>query len=144
MNLQNKNMYNVDDCHIVELPIVHKESGNISVLENGNNIPFDIKRVYYLYDVPMGAERGGHAHYELQQYVIAASGAFTFILDDGINKKEVFLNHPNKALHIKPGIWREMKGFSSGSICLVLASMEYNEIDYMRDYDEFLNYRANG
>ena len=137
-------VFNVEDCEIIELPIVHNESGNITVLENQLNIPFDIRRVYYLYDVPMNAERGGHSHYELQQYVVAASGSFTFILDDGTNKKEVFLNHPNKALHIKQGIWREMKGFSSGSICLVLAPMEYTESDYIRDYTEFLNYRKNG
>ncbi|MDF2553865.1 MAG: hypothetical protein K0R36_2019 [Chryseobacterium sp.] len=137
-------VFNVDDCKIVELPIVHNESGNITVLENQMNIPFDIRRVYYLYDVPMDAERGGHSHYELQQYVVAASGSFTFVLDDGTKKKEFFLNHPNKALHIKPGIWREMKGFSSGSICLVLASMEYTEMDYIRDYNEFLNHRKNG
>ncbi len=135
------NKFSVNDCCVVELPIVHNQSGNISVLENQQNIPFDIKRIYYLYDVPMGAERGGHGHYELQQYVVAASGSFTFVLDDGKNKKEVFLNHPNKALHIKPGIWREMKDFSSGSVCLVLASMEYTENDYIRDYDEFLKYR---
>lgn len=134
-------MFTVEDCHVVELPIVHNESGSISVLENNENIPFDIKRVYYLYDVPMGAERGGHGHYELQQYVVAASGSFTFVLDDGKNKKEVFLNHPNKALHIKPGIWREMKDFSSGSVCLVLASHQYDEKDYMRDYEDFLKYR---
>ncbi|SFI09264.1 sugar 3,4-ketoisomerase [Halpernia frigidisoli] len=136
--------YNVEDCTLVELPIVHNESGSLTVLENGDNITFDIKRIYYLYDVPMGAERGGHSHYDLQQYVVAASGSFTFILDDGMNKKEIFLNHPNMALHIKPGIWREMKGFSSGSICLVLASMEYIENDYIRDYDDFKNYRKNG
>lgn len=137
-------VFNVEDCNIVELPIVHTENGNMTVLENQLNIPFDVRRIYYLYDVPMNAERGGHAHYDLQQYVIAVSGSFTFILDDGINKKEVFLNHPNKALHIKPGIWREMKDFSSGSICLVLASMEYTEDDYIREYEEFLNYRKNG
>jgi len=135
--------FNVDDCDIVELPIVHTEKGNMTVLENKLNIPFDIRRIYYLYDVPMNAERGGHSHYELQQYVVAASGSFTFVLDDGANKKEVFLNHPNKALHIKPGIWREMKDFSSGSICLVLASMEYTEDDYIRKYQDFLNYRNN-
>lgn len=137
-------MFSIDDCKIVELPIVHNDAGNITVLENSSEIPFDIKRVYYLYDVPMGAERGGHAHYQLQQYVVAASGSFTFMLDDGTNKKEVFLNHPDKALHIVPGIWREMKDFSSGSVCLVLASMEYTEEDYMRDYNEFLNFRNNG
>lgn len=133
--------YTVHDCKIVDLPIVHNESGSITVLENSSNIPFDIKRVYYLYDVPMGAERGGHAHYELQQYVVAASGSFTFVLDDGNEKKEVFLNHPNKALHLVPGIWREMNNFSSGSVCLVLASMEYIETDYIRNYKEFLNFR---
>ncbi|WP_175622858.1 sugar 3,4-ketoisomerase [Chryseobacterium schmidteae] len=133
--------YNVEDCEIVELPIVHTESGNITVMENQLTLSFDIKRIYYLYDVPMNAERGGHAHYELQQYVVAASGSFTFILDDGKNKKEFFLNHPNKALHIKAGIWREMKNFSSGSICLVLASLEYSEKDYIRNYTDFLNFR---
>ncbi|WP_231427795.1 FdtA/QdtA family cupin domain-containing protein [Pedobacter sp. Leaf250] len=134
---------NVEDCLTVELSIVHNKSGKITVLENNNGIPFDIKRIYYLYDVPMDVSRGGHAHYELQQYVVAASGSFTFILDDGKNRSEVFLNHPNKALHIKPGIWREMKGFSSGSICLVLASMKYTEADYIRDYNDFLKYRRN-
>lgn len=136
--------FNVDDCNIVELPIVHTINGNMTVLENQLNIPFDIRRIYYLYDIPMNAERGGHSHYELQQYVVAASGSFTFLLDDGTKKKEIFLNHPNKALHIKPGIWREMKDFSSGSICLVLASMEYTESDYIREYKSFLNYRNNG
>ncbi|MBH2024895.1 MAG: WxcM-like domain-containing protein [Flavobacteriales bacterium] len=134
-------MFNVEDCEIVTLPIVHRESGSLTVLENRQNIPFDIKRIYYLYDVPMGAERGGHGHYHLEQYVVAASGSFTFVLDDGTNKREVFLNHPDKALYIKPGIWREMKDFSSGSICLVLANMEYNEDDYIRDYSKFKAYR---
>ena len=136
-------IYSVEDCKVIELPIVHNEAGNITVLENGNNIPFDVNRVYYLYDVPMGSERGGHAHYELQQYVIAASGSFKFVLDDGQNKKEVFLNHPNKALHIKPGIWREMRDFSSGSVCVVLASLRYMESDYIRDYDQYLRYIMN-
>lgn len=134
-------MYSVSDCKIVPLSKVHNDAGNITVLENNENIPFDIKRIYYLYDVPMGAERGGHSHYALQQYVIAASGSFTFVLDDGKNRKDFFLNNPNKALHIKPGIWREMKDFSSGSICLVLASNTYCEDDYIREYQDFLNYR---
>jgi len=133
--------YSVHDCEIVELPIVHNDAGNITVMENNGNIPFDVKRVYYLYDIPMGIERGGHAHYKLQQYVVAASGSFVFILDDGIEKREVFLNHPNKALYIKPGIWREMKDFSSGSICLVLASDVFNENDYIRSYQNFIKYR---
>ena len=137
-------MFSVNDCEIIELPIVHNLSGSITVLENEFNIPFEIKRVYYLYDIPMNSERGGHAHYQLEQYVIAASGSFSFILDDGSSKREIFLNHPNKALHIKQGIWREMKNFSSGSICLVLASINYEESDYIRDYDEFLKFRNNG
>lgn len=141
-NLKTKNMvkkYSVHDCEIVELPIIHIESGNITMLENNEKIPFNIKRIYYLYDVPMGSERGGHAHYELQQFVVAASGSFLFVLDDGTEKREIFLNHPNIALHIKPGIWREMKDFSSGSVCLVLASMEYTESDYIRNYEDFQN-----
>ena len=133
-------MYNVSDCKIVDLSKVHNDAGNITVLENNKNIPFDIKRIYYLYDVPMGADRGGHGHYELQQYIVAASGSFTFVLDDGVKKREFFLNDPSKALHIQPGIWREIKGFSSGSICLVLASHEYNESDYIRDYEDYLNF----
>lgn len=141
--LRGVNMYSVDDCVIVDLPKINNEAGNITVLENNKNIPFEINRVYYLYDVPMGSERGGHGHYDLQQYVIAVSGSFTFVLDDGQNKREVFLNNPTKALHIKTGIWREMKDFSSGSVCLVLASHCYDEADYMRDYESFLNYRKN-
>ena len=134
-------MYKVEDCKIVNLPKIHNDAGNITVLENNKNIPFDIKRIYYLYDVPMGADRGGHGHYALQQYVVAASGSFTFVLDDGVNKREFFLNDPSKALHIQPGIWREIKGFSSGSICFVLASQKYNESDYIRDYVEYLKYK---
>lgn len=134
-------MVSVHDCIIVDLPKIHNQGGSITVLENNHNIPFAIKRIYYLYDVPMGSERGGHAHYLLQQYVVAASGSFTFVLDDGKQKKEVFLNNPSKALHIKAGIWREIKDFSSGSVCLVLASEKYIEGDYIRDYQVFLNFK---
>ncbi len=141
MNLKVSKMYSVEDCIIVDLPKIHNDAGNLTFLDNNKNLPFDIKRIYYLYDVPMGADRGGHGHYELQQYIVAASGSFTFVLDDGTNKKEVFLNDPSKALHIRPGIWREIKNFSSGSICLVLASHVYEESDYMRDYQEFTKYR---
>jgi len=137
-------MYSVLDCKIVDLSKVHNDAGNITVLENNKNIPFEIKRIYYLYDVPVGADRGGHGHYELQQYIVAASGSFTFVLDDGVNKKDFFLNDPSKALHIQPGIWREIKDFSSGSICLVLASKEYSESDYIRDYDQYLKYVHDG
>lgn len=134
-------MYSINDCNILDLPKIHNQAGNITVIENQITAPFDVKRVYYLYDVPMGSERGGHGHYELQQYIIALSGSFVFVLDDGVNVKEVFLNDPSKALHIKPGIWREIKDFSSGSVCLVLASENYSEQDYMRDYNDFLNFR---
>lgn len=131
-------MYTVDDCKIIELPIVHDVSGNITAVENKLNLPFEVKRVYYLYDIPAESERGGHSHHDLQQYIIAASGSFNFILDDGKKRKEFFLNHPSKALHILPGIWREMNNFSSGAICLVLASHEYNEKDYIRNYNDYL------
>ena len=134
-------MHNVSDCKIFNLPKIQNEVGNITAVQNKDFIPFDIKRIYYLYDVPMGSERGGHAHHELEQFVVAVSGSFTFILDDSKNKKEVFLNNPAEALHIKAGIWRVINNFSSGSICLVLASQEYREADYIRNYDEYLKYR---
>ena len=131
----------VFDCAVVEMSKVHTVSGNITVLENGDNIPFDVKRVYYLYDVPAGEARGGHAHYELEQYIVAASGSFEVILDDGVNKKRVFLNRPNLALHIVPGLWRELDNFSSGSICMVLASNIYKDQDYIRNYKEFKEWK---
>ena len=117
---------------------VHSNAGNITALENGDNIPFDVKRIYYLYDIPGGESRGGHAHYKLNQYIIAASGAFDVLLDDGNNNKKFTLNTPNMALHIVPGMWRELNNFSSGSICLVLASNKFDEKDYIRDYNKFL------
>jgi|TARA_B110000902_G_C13879384_1_gene426090 hypothetical protein len=135
MKLKNNTVF---DCTIVDVSKVHNEAGNITVVENGKNIPFDVKRVYYLYDIPGGEARGGHAHYELEQYLIAASGSFDVILDDGKNRKIVTLNRPNLALHIVPGLWRELDNFSSGSISLVLASHKYNETDYIRDYKKFL------
>jgi hypothetical protein len=138
MKLKNKTVF---DCSIIDVSKVHTISGNITVIENCINIPFDVKRVYYLYDIPGGEARGGHAHYELEQYIIAASGSFDVILDDGKNRKIVTLNRPNLALHVVPGLWRELDNFSSGSICLVLASKIYLEDDYIRDFDEFLNYK---
>lgn len=134
-------MFSVNDCTIVNLPKIHNEAGNITVLQNNMDIPFEVRRIYYLYDIPMGSERGGHGHYELEQFIVAVSGSFTFVLDDGNNRKEFFLNDPSKALHIKSGIWREIKNFSSGSICLVMASHPYSKSDYIRDYDEFINYK---
>jgi hypothetical protein len=141
MNLKGLEMSRVEDCKLVDLPKIQNSSGNITVLENFKDVPFDIKRIYYLYDIPMGSERGGHGHLELEQYIIAASGSFNFVLNDGLNEKIFFLNDPSKALYIKSGIWREIKNFSSGSICLVLASKEYNEDDYIRDYNDFLKYK---
>ena len=131
------NKFSVDDCTIIELPVVHNESGSISVLENKKNMPFDIKRIYYLYDVPGGEARGGHAHKALYQLIIAASGSFNVTLDDGHVKRTVTLNRPYQGLYVVPGIWRELDNFSSGSVCLVLASEEYDEADYIRTYEEF-------
>lgn len=128
----------VYDCTIIEIDKHHHEKGNISVIENGITVPFDVKRVYYLYDVPGGESRGGHAHKELQQLIVAASGSFNITLDDGNVKRSFLLNHPYQGLLVVPGIWRELNDFSSGSVCLVLASHIYEASDYIRDYDEFL------
>ena len=135
------NSNTVFDCSVIDMSKVHTDNGNITVVENGNNIAFDVKRIYYLYDVPSGEARGGHAHYELQQYIIAASGSFDVILNDGVNKRTISLNRPNLALHIVPGLWRELDNFSSGSICMVLASHIYEEKDYIRDDKQFLSYK---
>jgi hypothetical protein len=132
----------VFDCSVIDVSIVHNKAGNITVVENMKNIPFEVKRVYYLYDIPGGEARGGHAHYELEQYIIAASGSFDVILHDGKNRKIVTLNRPNFALHIVPGLWRELDNFSSGSVCLVLASHLYDASDYIRDYNVFLKLKT--
>jgi len=133
-------MPNIFNCNVIELAKIHNRAGNITPVTSKENIPFDIKRIYYLYDVPGGEVRGGHAHYELEQLIIAASGSFDVIIDDGKNKKTVTLNRPNYGLYMTPGIWRDLVNFSSGAVLLVLASMPYLESDYMRDYTEFLNY----
>jgi dTDP-4-dehydrorhamnose 3,5-epimerase-like enzyme len=130
-------MNSVYECSIVHLPKIHNQAGNITALENHKNIPFDVKRVYYLYDVPGGAERGGHGHKKLQQFIMALSGSFDVLIDDGTNKKVVHLDRPYIGLHIVPGIWRELINFSSGAICLVLASEKYTEEDYLRDFESF-------
>lgn len=132
----------VYDCTILELDKHHHEKGNITVVENGATVPFDVKRTYYLYDVPGGESRGGHAHKELYQLIVAASGSFTVRLDDGNVKRTFLLNRPYQALLVVPGIWRELEDFSSGSVCLVLASHVYDEADYIRDYDEFLQMKG--
>ena len=134
--------YSVFDCSIIELSKHHSDrKGNISVVQNGKTIPFDIKRVYYLYDVPGGESRGAHAHRNLSQLIVAASGSFRVTLDDGNVKRSYILNRPYQALYVKPGIWRDLDDFSSGAVCMVLASEVYLPEDYIRDYDEFLDYR---
>lgn len=132
---------NVFDCSVIELPQISDPSGNITPVAN-IEIPFDVKRVYYLYDVPSGEMRGGHAHQELQQLIVAASGSFDVVLDDGKIKKTVSLNRPNYGLNVKPGIWRELCNFSSGSVLLVLASETYDESDYFRLYSDFIKYKT--
>ena len=127
----------VYNCSILEIDKHHNARGNISVVENGITVPFDVKRVYYLYDVPGGESRGGHAHKKLQQFIVAASGSFDVILDDGELKRTFTLNRPYQGLLVVPGIWREINNFSSGSVCLVLASTGYDEEDYIRDYEVF-------
>lgn len=128
------------DCSIIELPRIKERCGNITPIHGSRDIPFDIARVFYLYDIPGGEDRGAHAHRECHQLLIAASGSFEVELDDGKNKRTVFLNRPYFGLHIPPGIWAAEKGFSSGSICLVLASHKYSEEDYIRNYDDFIKY----
>jgi hypothetical protein len=128
----------LDECQLIDLPKIYDPRGNLTFLEGQRHVCFDIKRVYYLYDVPGGAERGGHAHKQLQQLIVAMSGSFDVVLDDGRNKKRVHLARSYYGLYICPMIWREMDNFSSGAVCLVLASQYYDELDYYRDYDEFL------
>ncbi|WP_068472245.1 sugar 3,4-ketoisomerase [Saccharicrinis aurantiacus] len=129
--------YTIDDCTIIDIPKKHSDRGSLSLVESNNSIPFEIKRVYFTYDIPSGAERGGHAHKELFQIIIAASGSFSITIDDGQNTRDIFLNNPSKGLLITPGIWREIKNFSSGGTVLVMASELYNEDDYYRNYDTF-------
>lgn len=136
--MKNSTVY---QCSIIEIDKHHHKTGNLSVIENGVTIPFDVKRAYYLYDVPGGESRGGHAHKDLQQLIIAASGSFNVTLDDGYVKRTFTLNRPYQGLLVVPGIWRELDDFSSGSVCLVLASLKYDEQDYIRDYNLFKEYK---
>lgn len=129
----------VGDCRIIELDKHHSDrKGNLSVVEGMKEVPFEVKRVYYLYDVPGGESRGGHAHKALRQLIVAASGSFSVTLDDGIKKQTFVLNRPYQGLLVVPGIWRTLDDFSSGAVCLVLASEIYEESDYLRDYGDFL------
>ena len=131
----------VFDCSVIELGKISFDEGNLTVIENSRDFPFDVKRVFYLYDIAGGESRGAHAHKECHQFLISVSGSFEVLLDDGKFKRQVFLNRPDIGLHIAPGIWASEINFSSGAICLVLASHTYNELDYIRDYSAFLNYR---
>jgi hypothetical protein len=126
------------DCRLIELTKINDIRGNLTFIEGGNHIPFNIRRVYYLYDVPGGAERGGHAHKDLHQLIIAMSGSFDVVIDDGREQKRIHLNRSYKGLYVCPMIWRALDNFSSGSVCMVLASNIYSEDDYYRDYHEYL------
>lgn len=128
----------LSDCKPVEFPVIHDPRGNLTFIEGNNHIPFSINRVYYLYDVPGGAERGGHAHKNLHQIIIAMSGSFDLILNDGYGKVTYCLNRSYKGIYIAPMTWRELTNFSSGAVCMVLASERYEETDYIRHYDEFI------
>ena len=131
----------VFNCSVVELKSLKNRSGNITLIENNVDIPFEVKRVFYLYDIPGGENRGAHAHKECHQFIIAASGSFEVQMDDGKVKKTVMLNQPYRGLHIPPGIWASEVNFSSGAICLVMASHAYDEKDYIRDYNNFLQHK---
>ncbi len=139
---ETKKKFSVFDCTMLELDKHHSDrKGNLTVVENGSTLPFDVKRVYYIYDVPGGENRGAHAHKELSQLIIAASGSFTVTLDDGQNKRSFFLNRPYQGLYVKPGMWRDLVDFSSGAVCMVLASDVYIKEDYIRNYEEFVEFR---
>ncbi|GAB2770464.1 MULTISPECIES: sugar 3,4-ketoisomerase [Bacteria] len=127
----------VYDCPVIPLNKIHSRAGNITIAEVHTGIPFDIQRVYYLYDIPGGESRGGHAHKELYQIIVAVGGGFDILLDDGRNKKVVRLNRPDFGLMIVPGIWRELMDFTSGAVCMVMASLKYDEKDYIREYSDF-------
>lgn len=134
-------MFNkVFDCSLIHLSQLGDRNGHITVVHNKKEIPFDIKRIFYLYDIPGGESRGAHAHILCHQFLVAVSGSFEVLLDDGNTKRQVMLNRPNLGLHIPPGIWASEINFSSGSVCLVLASHNYDESDYIRDYDEYISY----
>jgi len=133
---------NVFDCSVIELQKISSRAGNITPVSNGVCIPFDIKRIFYIYDIPGGEDRGAHAHKECHQFLIAASGSFEIELNDGHSKRTISLNRPYYGLHIPPGVWAAEKGFSSGAVCLVLTSHKYNEADYIRDYDDYLEFKG--
>lgn len=134
--------WSVDRCQIIDLPKISDPRGNLTFIENSNQIPFDIKRVYYLYDIPGGSDRGTHAHKNLHQFIVAMSGSFDVELDDGIIKRRFHLNRSYYGLYVCPMMWRLVDNFSSGAVCMVLASEPYSEDDYIRNYSEFLGLRG--
>jgi hypothetical protein len=131
----------LSDCRLIELPKIHNPQGNLTFVENDSQVPFDMKRVYYVYDVPGGAERGGHAHKNLHQFIVAMSGSFDITLDDGKDKKKFHLSRSYYGLYVCPMIWREIDNFSSGSVLMCIASEKYDEADYYRRYDDFMRAR---
>ncbi len=132
------------ECQLIHLPKIGDRNGQITPVSNGQEIPFEVRRVFYLYDIPAGESRGAHAHRECHQFLVAASGSFEVMVDDGRIKKVFSLNQPHIGLHVPPGIWASEQNFSSGAICLVLASHDYHESDYIREYGEYLNHVKNG
>jgi oxalate decarboxylase/phosphoglucose isomerase-like protein (cupin superfamily) len=139
--MSNSTKASVYDCRLITLPKIHDRSGNITPLHSEIDLPFAFKRIFYLYDIPSGESRGAHAHLACHQFLVAASGSFEILVDDGKFKQTFFLNRPYQGLHIPPGIWASEQNFSSGSICLVLASHKYDEADYIRDYFDFKNFK---
>ena len=137
-------MSKVNQCALISLPKISDPRGNLTFIEGGEHVPFEIQRVYYIYDVPGGSERGGHAHRALHQLIIAMAGSFDVVLDDGETKRRVHLNRSYVGLYVCPMIWRELDNFSSGSVCMVLASNRYDEADYYRDYQQFLDAQRAG
>jgi hypothetical protein len=138
-----RNKVTVSDCSVIDLGRHQSRAGNISIIENNKNLPFDVKRIFYIYDIPGGESRGAHSHKECHQFIVAVSGSFEIEMDDGCDKRTITLNRPYFGLHIPPGIWAAEKDFSSGAICLVLTSHNYDERDYIRDYRDFLTFKKN-
>jgi hypothetical protein len=135
--------FSIDDCHFIELPQFAERRGNLSFVQHGSEIPFDFKRLYFLYDVPFGVERAGHAHKNLHQLFFAFSGSYELHLDDGVKTRTVLMNQPNRPFYVCPHIWRVVNNFTSGAVCAVLASEVYSEDDYLRTYDEFVEFLRN-
>lgn len=142
MTKESHTISSIDNCRLIELDRHHHENGNLTVVEGCNQLPYELNRAYYLYDIPGGEERGGHSHRECAEFLVAISGSFDVTIDDGINQRVVSLNRPYRGLLIEPGIWRVLHNFSSGAVCLVLSSHHFSEQDYVRNYDEFIELTA--